>query len=125
MFNKALIAKAKASPRQLKVGEAIKEILVGVFIKGKKLHPDLIDARVTVSAVTLSPDLKMATCYVLNFFGSRLSEKSLLEALEYSKYEIRKMVTAKLQLKYSPELRFRYDHSFDAAHYSSMQKTSE
>lgn len=103
------------SQRQLKVSELIKQALIEVLRNGKMLEPSLIDAKITVSNVEVSPDLKIAKCFVLNFPQSKLSEDELITSLEKSKFAIRSMITKKIQLKYSPEIRFIYDHSFNYA----------
>lgn len=115
MIKKCLVMhnKENYSQRQLRAAEIIKSALVETLKKGKGLDPRLFESNVTVSEVEISPDLKIANCFVLNFPGSKLSSNELIEALEFSKGIIRNMVNRKIQMKYSPELRFKYDHSFD------------
>ena len=103
------------SQRQLKAANLIKQALIEVLQKGKMLDVRLLDAGVTVSEVVISPDLKIATCKVLNFMQDKLSADDLIDAFDKSKHAIRNMVTKKVNLKYSPELRFKYDHSFSQA----------
>lgn len=100
------------SNRQRKVAELIREVLVEVLRKGKMLDMRLIDSNVTITKVHVAPDLKIADCYFMPFGMQKGQETELLDALEESKYSIRKAVTAKLRLKYSPELVFKYDHGF-------------
>jgi ribosome-binding factor A len=102
-----------ASQRQLKVAELIKLALIEVLRKGKVKDLRLINNEVTITHVKISPDLQIADCYFLPFGHNKLSEAEFLEAFEASKYGLRSMVTTKINLKYSPELRFRYDRSFD------------
>ena len=97
------------SQRQLKVAELIRIALIEVLKKGKAPDPRLFDANVTITSVNVSADLKNASCYVLPF-ASNMKEEDLMEALENSKYHLRALVTQKINLKYSPELRFVYDH---------------
>ena len=97
------------SNRQLKVAELIKLALIEVLRKGKGLDVRLFDVNVTVTSVKISPDLKSANCYLLPF-TSKISEAELMDAFEKSKYQLRALVTQKINLKYSPELRFYYDH---------------
>ena len=108
MFNKE-----NYSQRQLRASEIIKAALIDVLKKGKAFDLRLFEAKITVSDVEISPDLKTANCFVLNFPGSKLSSSQLIQALESSKGMIRNMVNSKIQMKFSPELRFKYDHSFD------------
>lgn len=103
------------SNRQQKVAELIKQALIDVLRKGKMLDRRLIDTYITVSEVKVAPDLKSAKCFVLPFGESKLPKEELLEALDLSKGAIRHLVTQKINLKYSPELSFLYDESFDFA----------
>ncbi|MCC2646425.1 MAG: rbfA [Rickettsiaceae bacterium] len=103
------------SQRQLRAANLIREALIEVLRNGKALDPRLITASVTVSDVKLSPDMKIATCFVLPFGLSKITEKDLIDALDASKYSIRALVTKKVNLKYSPELKFVYDSTFEQA----------
>jgi ribosome-binding factor A len=100
--------------RQLRVGENIKQVLSEVLLAGKKLDPILMEISITVSEVRMSPDLKVANCYVLPF-GKEISPENLIEALHNSRGQIRNMVNKKVSLKFSPEIRFYYDVAFDRA----------
>ena len=100
------------SNRQRKVAELIREVLVEVLRKGKMLDVRLLDNNVTITKVHVTPDLKIADCYFMPFAMQNTQIDDLLDAFEESKYAIRKAVTAKLRLKYSPELQFKYDHGF-------------
>ncbi len=104
------------SQRQLRAANLIREALIEVLRNGKALDPRLFSSSVTVSDVKLSPDLKTASCFVLPFGLSQIKEQDLMEALEASKYTIRAFVTKKINLKYSPELKFIYDASFEQAY---------
>lgn len=103
------------SQRQLRVGGLIKVALVESLRKGKVSDVRLMDNAVTITRVKISPDLQIADCYFLPFGHNRLTEKEWLGAFEASKYGLRAQVTGKVTLKYSPELRFHYDHDFDNA----------
>jgi ribosome-binding factor A len=53
------------SQRQLRVGELIRHELAGMLSRGE-IHDDVLARHViTVTQVRLSPDLKLATCYVM------------------------------------------------------------
>lgn len=102
------------SNRQLQTGELIKVILSDL-LKSSKLDLILYDISVTVSEVRMSKDLKIATCYVLPFAG-KIDKDELLSILNSSRKTIRYELSKKISLKYSPELRFFYDDSFDKVH---------
>ncbi|MEL7116226.1 MAG: ribosome-binding factor A, partial [Pseudomonadota bacterium] len=66
---------------------------------------------ITVSEVRTSPDLRVATAYVLPLGGNGRDEA--LSALNRNKSELRRAVNRGLTLKFSPELRFVIDETFD------------
>ena len=100
------------SQRQLRAANLIKQALIEVLRSGRMLDLRLIENSITVSDVRISPDLRIATCSILPF-SNTLPIEDILEALEESKYGIRAAVTKKIQLKYSPELRFVRDSLFE------------
>ena len=97
--------------RQLRVGETIRRALADVLMRGDLHEPDLDGVAITVGEVRCSPDLKVATAFVLPL-GGRDAER-VLAALERARSELRRQVTRSLSLKFSPELRFRLDETFD------------
>ena len=99
------------SQRQLRVGEVIRHALSSVLLRGDVHDPELNRHSITVSEVTISPDLRVATAYVLPL-GGRDAEAAL-SALRENRHELRRLVTKGLTLKFSPELRFAIDTSFD------------
>ena len=99
------------SQRQLRVGELIRRALSEILIQGIVHDPDLNRISVTVSEVTASPDLKIATAYVCPLGGQ--GGKDLIALLAKNKSEIRRSISKKLTLKYTPDLRFRIDETFD------------
>ena len=99
------------SQRQLRVGELIRRALSDILMQGTIHDPDLNRISVTVSEVTASPDLKIATAYVCPLGGQ--GGEDLIELLAKNKSEIRRSISKKLTLKYTPDLRFRIDETFD------------
>ena len=99
------------SQRQLRVGELIRRALSDIFMQGTIHDPDLNRISVTVSEVTTSPDLKIATAYVCPLGGQ--GGEDLIALLAKNKSEIRRSISKKLTLKYTPDLRFRIDETFD------------
>ncbi|WP_156882939.1 30S ribosome-binding factor RbfA [Rhodovulum sp. P5] len=99
------------SQRQLRVGELIRRTLSEVLARGDVHDPELNRMSITVGEVRTSPDLKVATAFILPL-GGRGAEDAL-EALRRNKGELRRMVSKKLTLKFSPELRFALDQTFD------------
>lgn len=99
------------SQRQLRVGELIRRRLSEVLMRGEIHDPDLTSLSITVGEVRASPDLKVATVYVLPLGGR--DREAALEALIRNRSEIRRTVAKGLELKFAPELRFVLDESFD------------
>ncbi len=97
--------------RQLRVGETIRRALADVLMRGDLHEPDLDGVTITVGEVRCSPDLKVATAYVLPL-GGRDAER-VLTALTRARGELRRQVTRAVDLKFSPELRFKLDETFD------------
>jgi ribosome-binding factor A len=98
--------------RQLKAGEVIKRALVEIFAKGKFFDANIADVPITISEVRISPDLKVATIFVYPL-GSKVDRLILMQGLKNSTPTLRAMVTKKVQLKYSTELVFKLDETFD------------
>jgi ribosome-binding factor A len=98
--------------RPLKAGELIKHALVEIFSKGKVYSETLLDASITISEVRVSSDLKNATVYVIPL-GRSEDKAKFLAALKEAAPVLRKMVTDKVKMRYSPELSFKFDESFD------------
>ena len=109
---------AGPSQRQLRVGELIRRTLSEVLARGDVHDPDL--NRLSIGASELwrgphdarpAPDLRVATAFVLPLGGKGQDE--VLGLLARNKAELRRLVAKKLTLKFSPELRFRLDETFD------------
>lgn len=99
------------SQRQLRVGEVIRRTLSEILTRGEVHDPDLQRMSITIGEVTTSPDLKLATAYVMPLGGKGHDEA--IEALARNRYEIKRMIGRKAGLKYTPDLRFRIDDTFD------------
>lgn len=97
--------------RQLRVGELVRRTLSELLARGDVHDPDLNRLSVTVGEVRVSPDLKVATAYVLPLGGQGQDE--IVTLLARNKGELRRMIGKKLALKYAPDLRFRLDTTFD------------
>ena len=95
----------------LRVGEMIRRTLSEVLQRGDVHDPDLNRMSITVGEVRTSPDLRIATAYVLPLGGEGREE--VLGLLARNKGELRKMVSKKLALKFAPDLRFQIDETFD------------
>ncbi len=102
-----------SSQRQLRVGEEIRHALAEVLARGDILDPDVRDIAITVTEVTISPDLRNATAFVIPL-GGRNSEK-VLAGLNRCAGWLRGQTSRMVRLKFSPKLGFELDRSFETA----------
>ena len=100
-----------ASQRQLRVGELIRRTLSELLMRGEVHDPDLNRVSITVGEVRMSPDLRIATAYVCPLGGQ--GGEDVVALLARNKGEIRRLVNKQLTIKFSPDLRFRLDDTFD------------
>jgi ribosome-binding factor A len=101
------------SQRQLRVGEMIRHALAEMLTRGE-IHDDVLAEHVvTVSEVRMSPDLKLATVYIMPLGGKDL--QPVLEALGRHRKYIRGEVAHAVNLKFAPDIRFLADDTFDEA----------
>jgi len=104
---------AGGSQRQLRVGELIRHELAAMLSRGD-VHDPVIEAHmITVPEVRMSPDLRLATIYIMPLGGR--DEKNVIEALDRNKRYMRGEIARRVNLKFAPEIRFRIDERFDEA----------
>src|ERR1700674_5159540 len=106
-------AASGGSQRQLRVGETVRHAVADILSHGSVRDPDLEGHIITVAEVRMSPDLKLATIYVMPL-GGRDTE-IVIAALERNKKFLRGEVARRVNLKFSPDVRFRVDERFDEA----------
>lgn len=99
------------SQRQLRVGELVRRTLSDVLMRGDIHDPELQAMSITVGEVRVSPDLKVATAYVVPLGGK--GQDTVVKLLARNAGELRRAVSKSLTLKFAPELRFRLDETFD------------
>lgn len=100
--------------RQQRVASLINQALVKYLSYGQILDVRLLDNPVTFTRVEVTKDLRVASCYFVPFNNS-FNVDELLEALEISKGAIRYFISKNVVLRYTPEIRFFYDHGFENA----------
>jgi ribosome-binding factor A len=106
--------KGKApSQRQLKVGELIRHALVEVLNRGDVSDEVLNRHSLTVPEVRMTPDLKLATAYVMPLGGGEAEE--VVAHLEQHKRFLRGELARRVNLKFMPQLRFKVDVSFESS----------
>jgi ribosome-binding factor A len=104
---------AGPSQRALRVGELIRHAMSDMLTRGDVHDPVLEGHLVTVPEVRMSPDLRMATIYVMPLGGRDI--KNVIEALDRNKRYLRGEIAHRVNLKFAPEIRFRADERFDEA----------
>ncbi len=97
----------------LRVGELIRHAAAQLLARGEISDPVLEKHVVTVSRVKMSPDLKLATIYVMPLGGT--DEPDVLAALDHHRKFLRGELAHRVNLKFAPEVRFRIDDTFDNA----------
>ena len=103
---------AGPSQRVLRVGEVIRHAAADILARGDIEDPALAKQVVTIPSVKMSPDLKLATLYVMPL-GGKGADKTIA-ALERNKKMLRAEIAHRINLKFAPDLRFIVDDSFDA-----------
>ena len=101
------------SQRQLRVGELIRHELADMLTRGD-IHDPVIQAHlITVPEVRMTPDLRLATIYVMPLGGRDV--EAVIAALDRNKRYVRGEIGRRVNLKFAPEIRFRADERFDEA----------
>ena len=101
------------SQRQLRVGELVRHAISEMLTRGDVHDPVLEGHLITIPEVRMSPDLRLATIYVMPLGGKDVEE--VLEALERNKRYLRGEIGHHVNLKFAPDLRFHADERFDEA----------
>ena len=99
------------SKRQLRVGEEIRHSLAGIFIRQDIYVEELRDISITVSEVSVSPDLSNARVFVMPLGGEDI--ETILPALNKTAPFFAHHVSQKVHLRRMPKLKFFVDGSFD------------
>jgi len=109
------------SQRQLRASELIRHALVEVMREEEIHDPALKDVSITVTEVRLSPDLKHATCFVEPLgAGVEVAPVAghvdeIIKALNTHAKFLRGALGRHIDMRFTPDLRFRHDVSFEAA----------
>ncbi len=104
-------AAAGPSQRQLRVGEQLRHVIAETMQRGRFHDEALLESgSITVTEVRPSPDLRHASVYVLTLGGQDMSE--ILPALNQAAPYFQSRINGKLDLRFTPRLRFIEDTSF-------------
>ncbi len=101
------------SQRALRAGELVRHAIADMLARGE-MHDAVLETHVvTVPEVRMSPDLRLATIYVMPLGGR--DEKQVIAALDRNKKYLRGEIARRVNLKFAPDIRFRIDERFDEA----------
>ena len=95
----------------LRVGELVRHAVAAFLQRGEVEDEVLSGAVITIPEVRMTPDLKLANVYVMPLGGERADE--IVAALDRHHRYIRGRIGSELDLRFTPELRFFVDTSFD------------
>lgn len=104
---------AGPSQRQLRAGELVRHALADILREKDIQDPAMAGVSVTVTEVRMSPDLKHAICFVQPLGGGNADE--VVAILNRATKFVRGRLGRVVDLKFTPDLKFRHDESFDAA----------
>ncbi|WP_374654423.1 30S ribosome-binding factor RbfA [Dongia sp.] len=103
----------KAGQRQLRIAEEIRHALSGIIADNSLSDPDLAGRMITVTVVKISPDLRNATIFIAPFGGG--DAEAIVRALNRAAGYFRGEVAREVDMRVSPQLRFKIDDSFEEA----------
>jgi ribosome-binding factor A len=98
------------SQRQLRVGELIRHALADILQRGEVHDPELEGMVVTVPEVRVTPDLKLATIFLMPLGGK--GADTVVGIFDRHKRFLRGEIAHRINLRYAPDLRFQLDTSF-------------
>ena len=101
------------SQRQLRVGEILRHALSEILIREDFFDPDLVNVSITISEISVSPDLANARVYTMPLGGKNTD--IVLPALNRLAPIIQREVAARVHLRRVPKLKFMLDDSFENA----------
>ncbi|HEY6258333.1 MAG TPA: 30S ribosome-binding factor RbfA [Xanthobacteraceae bacterium] len=102
-----------ASQRQLRVGELVRHAVSEMLVRGEVHDPVLEGHLITIPEVRMTPDLRLATIYVIPLGGR--DKDDVLAAFERNKRYLRGEIAQRVNLKFAPDIRFQVDERFDEA----------
>jgi ribosome-binding factor A len=106
-------APGSGSQRQLRVGELVRHALADMLTRGDVHDPVLESHMITIPEVRMSPDLRLATIYVMPMGGR--DANAVIGAFDRNKKFLRGEIAHRVNLKFAPDIRFRIDERFEEA----------
>ena len=94
-------------------GELVRHAVSEMLVRGEVHDPVIEGHLITVPEVRMTPDLRLATVYVMPLGGRDKDE--VMAALERNKRYLRGEIAHRVNLKFAPDIRFQIDQRFEEA----------
>lgn len=104
---------APPSQRQLRAGELVRHALVDIIAREDLRDPDLQGASITIGEVRASPDLRHMTVFV-SALGPGDPQRTAAGLARCAGF-LRSRLARAVDLRFTPELHFQADVSYDEA----------
>ena len=91
----------------------LRHALAEILRRGDHYAAELAPYNLTITEVSISPDLKNATVYLTPLGGAEAG--AALKAIQKLAVPLRHSLAQKVQLKFAPQLRFMLDERLDYA----------
>lgn len=95
--------------RQYQIAEKIRQIIANELL----MMGDPRFAFVTITSVAVTPDLRLAKVYWV--ISGKERQEEVAEAFLEASSLLRRVLNQKLEIRYSPELKFYYDNTLDTS----------
>ena len=100
----------KTNPRIFKIKQLIKKSLGEIFLSHDFRTKDGKDLLIFIDDIILSKDARVANVFLTNFSNdTELNGEEILSEIDNSLQKIKKEFSSKIELRYTPKLRFRFD----------------
>ena len=101
------------SNRQIRVGEMLRHTIASILEKHTLINDNLKDVSIIITEVDASPDLKNAKVYTTRLGGGDMD--LVIDGLNKIKSFLRREIAKNIHLKFTPDLKFYEDKTFDEA----------
>ena len=101
------------SQRQLKVGEELRHLISNALLRESFYDEYIKNNNITITQVSVSPDLKNAKVYVMPLGGK--NKLDVLNSLNKASGRLKKLISNNINLRYVPKLLFKIDETFEYA----------
>ena len=99
------------SQRMLRVAELIRHTMAELLVRSAIGDPVLESQAITIPEVRMSPDLKLATIYVMPLGARTIAD--VVAALDRNKKVLRGEIACRINLRFAPDIQFKADSSFE------------